>query len=182
MLQAASPKSRRGITIKALKGFVKAKARVAPQTIFSNVSSHPPTPLSMKEMPSPLWHVSSYKMQARSSQVNKKASKKHIQIICLLRNSNHLPSQCINFEAKSLNGGSNLHTPKTSASIVSSMAILLFPAPRQVFVTWLDVREFIWAIFIPTMHLLQLGWIVHLSGPTPQVNPATKHWMAEKRR
>ena len=54
MLQTASPKSRRGITIKALKGFVKAKARVAPQTIFSNVSSHPPTPLSMKEMPSPL--------------------------------------------------------------------------------------------------------------------------------
>ena len=43
MLQTASPKSRRGITIKALKGFVKAKARVAPQTIFSNVSSHPPT-------------------------------------------------------------------------------------------------------------------------------------------
>ena len=135
----------------------------------------------MKEMPSPLWHVSSYKMQARSSQVNKKASKKHIQIICLLRNSNHWPSQCIDFKAKSLNGGSNLHIPKTSASIVSSMAILLFPAPRQVFVKWLDVREFIWAIFIPAMHLLQLGWILHLSGPTPQVNPATKHWMAEKK-
>lgn len=111
----------------------------------------------MKEMPSPLWHVSSYKMQARSSQVNKKASKKHIQITCLLPNSNHWPSQCINFKAKSLNGGSNLHIPKTSASIVSSMAILLFPAPRQVFVKWLDVREFIWAIFIPAMHLLQLG-------------------------
>ena len=43
MLQTASRKSRRGITIKALKGFVKAKARVAPQTIFSNISSHPPT-------------------------------------------------------------------------------------------------------------------------------------------
>ena len=96
---------KREITIKDLNDFVKAKARVATHAIFGNVSSHPPTPPSAmkeKKKPSPLRHASSYGTQARTDQVNREASNKRIQIICLLCDSNHWLSQCVNFKSKSL--------------------------------------------------------------------------------
>ena len=96
---------KREITIKDLNDFVKAKARVATHAIFGNVSSHPPTPPSAmkeKKKPSPLQHASSYGTQARTDQVNREASNKRIQIICLLCTSNHWLSQYVNFKSKSL--------------------------------------------------------------------------------